>query len=125
MDLFMQHQWKTVILEDDFFLKTLLELLCKEYPHIEYCGAFEDVDEAIAYIASHTVDLVFLDIHLRSSTGWDLLPHLSPQTRVVVTSSNQEDELPAERLQSVSALLPKPVQREDFYRLLDGWRDAQ
>jgi len=108
---------KTIILEDDFFLKTILEMMCKQHPDILYLGAFEDVGPAVSCIERELVDLVLLDVQLRSSNGYELLKHLPSSTRVVVVSSNPATEKPEAPI-PVTAFLSKPVRREQFLQLI-------
>lgn len=108
---------KTIILEDDFFLKTILEMMCKQHPDILYLGAFEDVGPAVSCIERELVDLVLLDVQLRSSNGYELLKYLPSSTRVVVVSSNPATEKP-EVPNPVTAFLSKPVRKEQFLQLI-------
>ncbi len=108
---------KTIILEDDFFLKTILEMMCKQHPDILYLGAFEDVGPALSCMERQSVDLVLLDVQLRSSNGYELLKHLPSSTRVVVVSSNPETDKPKAPI-PVTAFLSKPVRKEQFLQLI-------
>lgn len=108
---------KTIILEDDFFLKTILEMMCMQHPDILFLGAFEDVGPALSCIERESVDLVLLDVQLRSSNGYELLKHLPSTARVVVVSSNPEAEKPDAPI-PVAAFLSKPVGKEQFLQLI-------
>lgn len=113
----MQGKLKTIILEDDFFLKTILEMMCQQHPDIHYLGAFDDVNPALSCIHSDAVDLVLLDVQLRSSNGYELLQHLPAATRVAIISSNPASEKP-QLPNSVIAFLSKPVRKEQFLQLI-------
>lgn len=108
---------KTIILEDDFFLKTILEMMCNQHPDILYLGAFDDVGPALKCMEQASVDLVLLDVQLRSSNGYELLKHLPVETRVVVVSSNPATEKPEAPIQ-VTAFLSKPVRKEQFLQVI-------
>lgn len=108
---------KTIILEDDFFLKTILEMMCKQHPDILCLGAFDDVGPALKFMEQASVDLVLLDVQLRSSNGYELLKHLPVETRVVVVSSNPAAEKPEWPI-PVTAFLSKPVRKEQFLQLI-------
>lgn len=114
----MSGKLKTLILEDDFFLKTILEMLCQQHPAIDYLGAFEDVSPARDFLEKEAVDLVLLDVQLKHSIGYQLLPYLPGQTQVVVISSHPHLEKPDQKF-SITAFLSKPVQRAHFMQLID------
>lgn len=110
---------KTLILEDDFFLKTILEMLCRQHPDINYLGAFEDVGPARGFLEKEEVDLVLLDVQLKHSIGYELLPYVSKKTKVVVISSHPHLEKPDPKY-PITAFLSKPVQRAHFMQLIDS-----
>jgi len=104
-----------ILLEDDMVARLTLEHFCQNYPGIELKKEFEDVDEAIEYIKDNPVDLVFLDIQLRSSNGFDLLKFLSPDTKVIVTTADPENRTTAVNYH-ISDCLIKPISLEAFQK---------
>jgi response regulator of citrate/malate metabolism len=105
----------TVLLEDDMVARLTLEHFCQNYPGIELKKEFEDIDEAILYLKDNPVDLVFLDIQLRSSNGFDLLSHLPAETKVIVTTGDPENKTLAEKYH-VADFLIKPISLEAFQK---------
>ena len=102
-----------ILLEDDMVARLTLENFCQSYPGIELKNEFEDIDEAIDYLKDHHVDLVFLDIQLKESNGFDLLKYLPADTKVIVTTADPENKLLAEKYH-VSDCLIKPISLEAF-----------
>ncbi len=107
----------TIILEDCRFSNIILQYFCESHQNIHYNGSFEDVYEAIPYIQSNPVDLLFLDIELKQSNGFDILKHLNPKTIVVLTSHNPENFQRAQK-NGVRHYLPKPFALENFLKII-------
>ena len=109
----MKHPLKTIILEDDLMARMILENYCENHPNIELKADFDDIDAAIQYINNHDVDLVFLDIQLKNSNGFDLLSHLNPSTQVIITTGDA-DILPKAAKYGIKNTLIKPITLEQF-----------
>lgn len=109
---------KTVILEDDMVSRLILEHYCLNHPDIDYRLTFEDTDEAIAYFKNEPVDLILLDIQLKSTNGFDLLPYISGETQIIVTTGKPANAEKAARLQTGEVLL-KPIRLEDFLQAIE------
>lgn len=107
----------TIILEDCRFSNIILQYFCESHQNIHYNGSFEDVYEAIPYIQSNAVDLIFLDIELKQSNGFDVLKYLNPKTIVVLTSHNP-DYFQIAQKNGVRHFLPKPFALENFLRII-------
>lgn len=108
-----------ILLEDDMVARLTLEHFCQNYPGIELKKEFEDIGEAIDYLKDHHVDLVFLDIQLKSSNGFDLLKYLPSDTKVIVTTADPENKQLAEKYH-VSDCLIKPISLEAFQKSVSG-----
>ena len=80
---------RTIILEDDLVAKVLLEHFCENHPYLTFINTFDNVDDAAAYLETNGTDLIFLDIMLKDSVGFDLLnKQTDNKTKIVVTTSN-------------------------------------
>jgi response regulator of citrate/malate metabolism len=109
----MKQPLKTIILEDDLMARMILENYCENHPDIELKADFDDIQEAIQYIGNHNVDLVFLDIQLKNSNGFDLLSHLNPTTQVIITTGDT-DIIPKAAKYGIKNTLIKPITLEQF-----------
>lgn len=109
---------KTVILEDDMVSRLILEHYCMNHPDIDYRLTFEDTDEAIAYFKKEPVDLILLDIQLKSTNGFDLLPHISAKTQIIVTTGKAANAEKAASLQ-IGEVLLKPIRLEEFLHAVE------
>ncbi len=104
---------KTLILEDDMVSRLILEYYCLNHPDIDYKVTFEDTLEAVAFLEKEEVDLILLDIQLKNTNGFDLLPYLPTGTHVIVTTGKMANMEKAMGLQ-LSEILMKPIKLEEF-----------
>jgi two-component system LytT family response regulator len=67
-------QLKTILVDDEILnLKNLEILLNENFKEIEIIGLFQNVEDARHFIENNAIDLVFLDIAMPISDGFDLL----------------------------------------------------
>lgn len=89
--------------------KEMQNLLRQDFDHL-----FESIDtaatltEARKYAASQAYDLCFLDIQLGRHNGFDLLPALSPKTRVIFITANSDFAIQAIKVRAFDYIL-KPL----------------
>jgi len=65
--------------------------------------SFSDPDAFLAYLVSHSVQLVILDIWMDNMTGMELLAHLcarSPSTRVIFITAHEDHAAEATVMQA-------------------------
>ena len=79
---------------------------------------FDKGEDFIAYVASHRVPLVVLDVWMEEMTGFEILVRLcamSPQTRVIVITGHEDTaaQVLAMRIGTVAFLI-KPFDDEQF-----------
>jgi two-component system LytT family response regulator len=108
----------TAFLVDDepLAVKRLTRLLT-ESGRVEVVGSSLDPIDAIAWLSSHTVDAVFLDINMPGMNGFEMLRMLDPQPTVVFTTAYDHFALEAFRANSIDYLV-KPVDQEQLDRAL-------
>lgn len=109
----MLGKYKTILLEDDMVARMILENYCLNHPSIELLDDFDDIAEAADYLKEHPVDLIFLDIQLKNSSGFDLLQYVSPDTQIIVTTSDSANIEKARNYQIENVLI-KPITLESF-----------
>jgi len=117
-NLLLTKKRSAILLEDDMVARLTLEHFCKNYPGIELKNEFDDVHQAIDYLKEHPVDLVFLDIQLQSSNGFDLLKHLPSDTKVVVTTADKSN-IDKAATYHVDDCLIKPISLEAFQQSME------
>jgi FixJ family two-component response regulator len=76
----------------------------------------------IAYVASHEVPLVVLDIWMKEMTGLEVLARLcavSPRTRVIVITGREDSAVQITAMQTgITGFLIKPFDDEEFLALV-------
>lgn len=78
--------------------------------------------EALAYLASHSVDVIFLDIHMPVLSGLDMLKVMANRPQVVLCTAFEEYALEGFELDVTDYLL-KPVSAERLNKTLERVRD--
>jgi two-component system LytT family response regulator len=100
----------------------MLEHLLKEFfqPDIEVQKTFESALDALKYINSESIDLIFLDIEMPELNGFDLIKAISGQSdaRIIIVSSHDQYALKAFK-HSVFDFLKKPVGINDIRECLN------
>jgi two-component system LytT family response regulator len=106
---------KAIIVDDEPYccdvLSTLLERNCPEVTVVAICHSAE---EAIAAIAAHQVQLVFLDIEMPHINGFQMLeriPHINFD--LIFTTSYDQYAIKAIKFSALDYLL-KPIDREEL-----------
>ena len=85
---------------------------------------FDNGEDFIAYVASHEVPLVVLDIWMKGMTGLEVLARLcavSPQTHVIVMTGHEDRaaRITANQIGTVAFLI-KPFDDEQFLEVVHG-----
>ncbi|MCC4214710.1 LytR/AlgR family response regulator transcription factor [Leeuwenhoekiella parthenopeia] len=85
---------------------------------LELVKAFNDPIQALHFLNTHEIDLIFLDINMPKLSGFDLLSQLDRQPLVVITSAYAEYGVKSYTFEVVDYLL-KPFELEQFARAID------
>ncbi len=85
---------------------------------LELVKSFNDPIEALNFLNTHEIDLIFLDINMPKLSGFDLLSKLDHQPLVIITSAYAEYGVKSYAFEVVDYLL-KPFELEQFTRALD------
>lgn len=114
---------KTVIIDDEknarMALKSLLNTFQKK---VEIIGEAHDVESGLQLIAEEQPDLIFLDIQLKKSTGFDLLTQL-PDIRgeVIFVTAFDNYAIKAFQMAAFGYLL-KPVQINELDSVIERFQ---
>lgn len=104
-----------VIIDDEQDGIANLSFYLEKTGGIKIVRTFCDAEAAISYLNEHRVNVVFLDIHLKDRSGFELLEQLSAQyfSLVFVTAYDQY-AVKAFRANAIDYLL-KPIDEEELY----------
>lgn len=104
----------TIIIEDEPLAAQRLQLLLVEVnAQLQVQAVLHTVDEAIAYLRTHTPDLIFLDINLFDRFSFEIFEAVEVRSRIVFTTAYSEFAIKAFEQNSIDYLL-KPISRESL-----------
>jgi DNA-binding LytR/AlgR family response regulator len=98
-----------VIADDEALMRaSLREQLAIAWPELDIVAEAIDGDEAVALVAEHRPDVVFLDIRMPGRTGLDAALDIPGDTRIVFVTAYEQHALQAFEAGAVDYLL-KPI----------------
>ena len=77
-------------MDDERLAIERLKRLLDATGRVDIVGSTIDPEEALAYLRTHPVDVLFLDIQMPGMTGFDLLAALDRDLRVIFTTAYDE-----------------------------------
>lgn len=117
-----------LIVDDEPNAVKLLEDYVQRMPFLQWAKSCYDGLEALQYLKSHTVDLIFLDINMPQLSGMDLLNILPAGQKVIFTTAYSEFAVQSYEKNAVDYLL-KPISFARFsqavMKAVDGSRIAE
>lgn len=113
----MSLKLRCLIVDDEPNAVSLLEMFIQQNTSWELLAKCYDAREALAFLKTHTVDLVFLDINMPHLTGMEMAALLHPSTRIVFTTAYSEFAAESYGFPTIDYLL-KPITLKRFYAAL-------
>jgi two-component system, LytTR family, response regulator len=108
---------RCLIVDDEPNAVSLLEIFIQQNTSWDLLAKCYDAREALAFLKTHTVDLVFLDINMPHLTGMEMAALLPPATRIVFTTAYSEFAAESYGFPTIDYLL-KPITLKRFYAAL-------
>ncbi|MDW3651906.1 MAG: LytTR family DNA-binding domain-containing protein [Bacteroidia bacterium] len=102
-----------IIIEDQPLAQKVLKRYIEDMGHLELIGTFADALSALEFLKNHSVELIFLDIHLPKISGIDFLKIVSPRPKIILTTAFSDYAIQSYELDVVDYLL-KPFSFERF-----------
>jgi two-component system LytT family response regulator len=111
----MKHKLITVIIDDEPDAVDFIASIAEEYcPDLEICGRANNVKDGIALIKEIKPELVFLDVEMPNSTGFELLTHFPDKNfDVVFVTAFNHYAIQAIKYSAVDYIL-KPININEF-----------
>lgn len=111
---------KTIIVDDEPHARRYLSDLLKADEEIELLDELKNGREALAYLESHTVDLVFLDIHMPGVNGLEVIQQIPAGNTpfIVFTTAYDQYAITAFEASAMDYLL-KPFDKQRLAKSLD------
>jgi len=107
---------KCIIIDDEEMARTIIEQYCSKLDHLHIINQFNNALEAIQYINTNSVDLVFLDIHMPELNGFDFIDSLNVPPNIILTTSDSNFALNAFEYKCIVDYLVKPVKLPRFIK---------
>lgn len=109
---------KSIIIDDDAVARMLVSKLSENHTKIDVVAQFENAIDAIKYLNENEIDLVFLDIHMPTFSGFDFMKTLKTSPRIILTTSDKNFALEAFEYKNVVDYLVKPITKERFEKAI-------
>src|SRR5690606_25940412 len=109
---------KCIIVEDQPPAQRILKKFIEDVPILELVGIFSDGIQAMEFLKTDPVDLMFLDIHLPKINGLDFLKSIPEPPQVILTTAFSEYALEGYDLNVVDYLL-KPFSFQRFLQAVN------
>jgi DNA-binding LytR/AlgR family response regulator len=108
---------RCLIVDDEPNAVNLLEMFIQQNTSWELLAKCYDAREALAFLKTHSVELIFLDINMPHLTGMEMAALLPPSTRIVFTTAYSEFAAESYGFPTIDYLL-KPITLKRFYTAL-------
>lgn len=113
-----------IIVDDEATARAIVNQLCSKVKNLDVIEEFDNAIEAIKFLNRHTVDLVFLDIHMPGFTGIDFVQTLKSPPRIVMTTSDTEFALASYEYDAIVDYLVKPLIPERFEKCIQKVKNS-
>lgn len=115
---------KCIIIEDQTPAQRLLKGYVTAVSDLELCGIFSNAIDALEYLKTNDVDVIFLDIHLPKLSGIDFLKSVKLKSKVILTTAFSDYALESYDLEVVDYLL-KPFSFPRFLKAISKLETAK
>lgn len=102
-----------VIIDDEKLARNLLEEYLEDYENIEVIATCKNGQEAIEAIEKMDPDILFLDVHMPTINGFDVLDAITKKPKIIFTTAYDQYAVLAFEQNAVDYLL-KPIDRDRF-----------
>lgn len=106
---------RTLVVDDEPLAIKLLSGYVSKTAFLELSGAFNSSLQALEYLETHPVDLIFLDIQMPDLSGIDLARVIGNRARLIFVTAFERYALEGFRLDAVDYLL-KPFGYDEFLK---------
>jgi len=117
----MKRSLSAILVDDEVLARRHLRQVLEAHGGVTIVGEADELGEAARLAGNSPADVIFLDIDLPPHSGFDLLPFLDPEQRIVFVTAYAEHAVRAFEVNSLDYLL-KPVYlervRETIRRLM-------
>ncbi|MEX1382829.1 LytR/AlgR family response regulator transcription factor [Lutibacter sp.] len=109
---------KYLIIDDEHIAHKIIMEYCEMLPHMKLQKNCYSALEALEYLSTHKVDLIFLDLNMPKLKGFEFLKTLATPPKVIVTTAYSEFAIDGYELNVIDYLL-KPFSFERFLKAIN------
>lgn len=106
---------RCLVIDPDRNDRDLIKHYIEKLPTLHLMTSFSNPIEAILYLQTHPIDLIFMDFTLPELNGNDFLQLLNPKPLIIFTSAHREHALEGFQLDAADFLL-KPLDFQAFLK---------
>lgn len=106
---------KCIAIDDEPLALKQISAYISKTPDLSLEGEFESALEAISFLKSNKVDLMFVDINMPDISGMDFVKSLNNPPGVIFTTAYSEYAIEGFRVDAIDYLL-KPISYSDFLK---------
>jgi two-component system, LytTR family, response regulator LytT len=81
---------KAIIVDDEPLSRSFLQRYCEKLDTIDVQGSFEQAGTALNYLQKNEIDILFLDVEMPITNGFQLLDQLLYMPKVILTTSKTD-----------------------------------
>ena len=107
-----------IAVDDEPLALEVMEDYIRKVPFLNLLKVFDNAIDAMEFLRSEKVDLMFLDIQMEELTGIQMLNILKPKPEVIFTTAYDQFALQGYELDVTDYLL-KPISFERFVKAVD------
>jgi len=105
--------YSCIAIDDEFPATQLIESFISKIPDIRLIKSFSNPSEALEFINSNDIDIIFLDIQMPQLNGIDFIQSLRRQHKIILTTAYDQYAIEGFNLEVVDYLL-KPFSYQRF-----------
>ena len=111
---------KAIAIDDEPLALTIIQHFCNENESIQLLKTFTNQNEALLYLATESVDLIFLDIQMPQKNGIDFYKELELTNKpsVIFTTAYEQYALQGFEVDAIDYLV-KPIEEERFQKAIE------
>lgn len=110
-----------IIVDDEPLSRNFLARFCTRSERADVKGIFSNAKDAITFLKSHVIQVIFLDVEMPGLNGFQMLDQLPYMPKVIMQTSNVDYAFTAFEY-NVTDFLKKPV---DYNRFLEALNKAE
>lgn len=107
-----------IIIDDEETARMIIQQLCSQVDELSVVEEFPNAIQAIKFLNSNKIDLIFLDIHMPDFTGFDFIQTLKNPPQIILTTSDKNFALEAFEYECIVDYLVKPITLPRFLKAI-------